>query len=144
MIVRRIEPAVVDQVPDRSVEVRDQPVVVQQSGADRQQALGDRKRDVGPGGVAPLGDDAPAGKHQSLRRAARSCRPDDVAERRRLAEGAVLERAADVPVEHGFMLARMDDRSLQASGIEPGIGGLASLPSGSRVGTIGSCHAMAP
>src|SRR5271166_2180991 len=82
VVMRRLEPAIVDGLANRLVHIADQIAVKGEPGEDRQVALGDAERLVDLPRIAPFRDDMSATQDEPVWPAARTHRPQHRVPRR--------------------------------------------------------------
>src|SRR6516164_113643 len=70
VVVRRVKAAVLHRCTYRVIEIPDQAMIPSETGKDREIALGDAERHVGPHRVTPFGNNPTAAQHEAIRRSA--------------------------------------------------------------------------
>src|SRR5271156_3602301 len=102
VIMRRVEPAIVDGAAHWLVHIADQAAVEGEAGEDRQITLGDAESLVDLPRIAPFRDDMSAAQKQPVRPAARPHRPQHRVPRRFFLK---LTRILDFKIAAPFDLA---------------------------------------
>ncbi len=119
VVVRRVEPAIVDGAAHRLVEIADQTAVEGEAGEDRQIAFGDAEGQIDLPGIAPLRDDLAVAQHEAVRTAARPHRPERLVPRRLFAE-IVGDDLGEVASPRRLVLSGIPRRGSKRVGIETG------------------------
>ena len=127
VVVRRIEPAVVDPKADPLVRIADQTAIPGETGEDREIALGHAEGHVHARCIAPLGNDEPVAQQQTIRPAARTHRPEGLVPGRTLLE-IIGDHPAEISAPRCLMFARMSRGGGNAIRVQPGFAGCCALP----------------
>src|SRR5262249_52380251 len=109
IVVRRIEAAVVGRDPHSLMRVFDETTVPGEPGKDREIALRDAERHVGPRRLSPLGDDEAISHQQAIWPTARAHRPEGLVPWRPLLEIAG-DHLREITAPRRLVLTRMPGR----------------------------------